>query len=203
MELDRQHLGVEAGAAAGVAGDPDVGQEVHLDPLLPVALAGLAPAAGHVEAEPARRVAADLGLGQLGEQLADQVEHAGVGGRVRVGRRSQGRLIDVDDLVDLVQALDLLVGPGGEPGAVQRLGGGLPEDVLDQRALARAADARHDGDDPSGMRTSRFLRLFCRAPRITIAGTPAAALAGLRLVGTGIASLPAQVLARSATSPRP
>src|SRR5208282_1882896 len=43
---------------------------------------------------------------------------------------------------------------------------------------------------PSGMRTSRSLRLFCRAPRITIAGTPAAALAGLRLVGTMIAALP-------------
>ena len=146
MELDRQHLGGEARAAAGVAGDPDVGQEVHLDPLLPGPLAGLAPAAGHVEAEPARRVTADLGLGKLGEELADQVEHPGVGGRGRVGRRPQGRLVDADHLVDAVQALDGLVGPGGKPGAVQGLGGGLPEDVLDQRALARAADPRHDRD---------------------------------------------------------
>ena len=88
VELDRQRLGGEPRTAAGVAGDPDVGQEVHLDPLLPGPLAGLAPAAGLVEAEPARRVAADLGLGKLGEELADQVEHPGVGRRGRVGRRS-------------------------------------------------------------------------------------------------------------------
>ncbi len=52
-------------AVAGVALDPDVGQEVHLDLLLAVALAGLATAARLVEAEPARLIAADLGLGSL------------------------------------------------------------------------------------------------------------------------------------------
>ena len=81
-----QRLGIVAAAAAGVALDPDVGQEVHLDAQLPVPLALLAAPAGHVEAEPPRRVAAQLGLGKLGEQRADQVEHAGEGGRVR-GRR--------------------------------------------------------------------------------------------------------------------
>ena len=63
-----QRLAVEALAAADVAGDEDVGQEVHLDLDQPVALAGLAAAALDVEAEPARPVAARLGLGQPGEQ---------------------------------------------------------------------------------------------------------------------------------------
>ena len=74
VELDGQGLGRVAGAAAGVAGDPDIRQEVHLDPFLPGPLAGLAPAAGLIEAEPARRVTPHLGLGELGEELADQVE---------------------------------------------------------------------------------------------------------------------------------
>ena len=74
-------LGREPAPVAGVARDPDVGEEVHLDPLLARPLARLAPAAGLVEAEPPGGVAADLGLGQLGEQLADQVERAGVRGR--------------------------------------------------------------------------------------------------------------------------
>ena len=95
---------------ADVALDPDVGQEVHLDPLLAVALAGLAAAARLVEAEPPRVVAADLRLGQLGEQLADQVEDAGVRRRVRRRRVAERVLIDVDDLVDLLQAVDLVVG---------------------------------------------------------------------------------------------
>ena len=87
---DGQRLGVVAPAAARVALDPHVGQEVHLDAQLAVAFAFLAAAAGHVEAEPPRRVAAQLGLGQLGIKRADQVEHAGVRGRVRGGRLPSG-----------------------------------------------------------------------------------------------------------------
>ena len=82
LVADGQRFGVVAAAVADVALDPDVGQEVHLDLLLAVALAGLAAAARLVEAEAARLVAAHLRLRQLGEQLADQVEDAGVGGRV-------------------------------------------------------------------------------------------------------------------------
>ena len=106
---DGQRLGVVAPAAARVALDPDVGQEVHLDPQLPVAFALLAPPARHVEAEPPRRVAAELGLGQLGEERADQVEHAGVRGRVRGRRLPQRLLIDADHLVDLLDAADRVV----------------------------------------------------------------------------------------------
>ena len=106
---DGQRLGVVALAAAGVALDPHVGQEVHLDPLLAVPFARLAAPAGHVEAEPPRRVAAQLRLGQLGEQLADQVEHAGVRGRVRRRRVAQRLLIDADHLVDLLDAADRVV----------------------------------------------------------------------------------------------
>ena len=45
---------VVAAAAADIAGDVHVRQEIHLDALQPVALAGLAAAALHVEAEAAR-----------------------------------------------------------------------------------------------------------------------------------------------------
>ncbi len=137
---------VVALAAAGVALDPHVGQEVHLDAQLAVALALLAAAAGHVEAEPPRRVAAQLRLGQLGEQRADQVEHAGVGGRVRGGRLAQRLLIDADHLVDLLHAADRVVGAGERLGPVQRAGQRGVEHVLDQRALAAAADAGDDGE---------------------------------------------------------
>ena len=154
-ELHGQGLGRVAAAAARLAGHPDVGQEVHLDPLLPGPLAGLAPPAGLVEAEPARRVAADLRLGQLGEELADQVEGARVRGRGRGRRAPQRRLIDADDLVDLLEPLDRVVRAGGHLGPVQGLRGGLPEDVLDERALARAAHARDDGD---GARAGRRRR---------------------------------------------
>ena len=62
--LHRQRFGVVALAAADVALDPDIGQEVHFDQLLPVPFARFATAAGPVEAEPRRRVAPDLGFWQ-------------------------------------------------------------------------------------------------------------------------------------------
>ena len=62
-----QRLGIVALAVADVALDPDVGEEVHLDLLLAVALARLATAARLVEAEATRLIAAHFRLRQLGE----------------------------------------------------------------------------------------------------------------------------------------
>ena len=83
LEQDLQGLAVVALALADVAGDVDVGQEVHLDLDQPVALAGFAAAALDVEAEATGLVPADFRLVGLREQLADLVEHARVGRRVR------------------------------------------------------------------------------------------------------------------------
>jgi hypothetical protein len=52
--LDAQRLAVVAPAAAGLADHPDVGEEVHLDLQLALALAGAAAALGDVEREAAR-----------------------------------------------------------------------------------------------------------------------------------------------------
>ena len=123
---------------------------MHLDPLQARPLARLAPAPGLVEAEPAGRVASDLGGRQLGEQFADQVEGPRVGrGRRRRGRADR-RLVDADHLVDLVEALDLVVGAGRELGPMQLLGRRPPEDFLDQRALAGPRDARDHREDAQG-----------------------------------------------------
>src|SRR5437773_6853443 len=69
---DLERLAVVAATLAHLAGHVDVGEEVHLDLDEPVPLAGLAAAPLHVEREPARPVAADLGLGQESEELANR-----------------------------------------------------------------------------------------------------------------------------------
>ena len=109
LELHLQRLAVEAMALAHRAGDPDVGQEIHLQPVRAVALARLAAAAGDVEAEPARLVAAALRLGQLREQVADLVEHLDVGRRVRARRAADRRLVDGDQLVEMLEPFDAVV----------------------------------------------------------------------------------------------
>src|SRR5690606_357127 len=91
----------------------DVGQEVHLNADDAVALAVLAAAALDVEAEPSRLIPPGPRLGRAAEEVADGREQARVGGGVRPRRAADGRLVDVDDLVDVLEALDgiVLAGP--------------------------------------------------------------------------------------------
>ena len=111
--LHLERLAVVAAAAARVAGDEDVGQEVHLDAQHAVALAGLAAAALHVEREAARLVAAGARVGEAGVEVAEEREDAGVRRRVRARRAADGGLVDRDDLVDLVEASTASHSPTG------------------------------------------------------------------------------------------
>ena len=147
LELHLQRLAIVALALADVAGDVDVGQEVHLDLDDAVALAGLAAAALDVEGEAAGLVAARLGLGQAGEPFADRGEGAGVGGRVGARRAADRRLVDVDDLVETFEALDALVRGRVLAGAVEAAGDGLVERVDEERRLAAAGDAGDAGEE--------------------------------------------------------
>ena len=130
-----------------LAGHVDVGQEVHLDLDLAVAPADLAAPALDVEAEAAGLVAARARLARLREELADVVEDAGVGRRVRARRAADRRLVDVDDLVDLLDPVDPVVRAGAQPRAVQAVGDRAVEDLVDERRLARARDAGDAGED--------------------------------------------------------
>src|SRR5207237_8986448 len=108
-----QRLTVIPVALADFAGDIHIGEEMHFDLDQAVSLAGLAAAALDVEGEPAGSVASHLGVGQLGEQLANRGEEPGVRRRIGARGAADGTLVDIDDLVDLIQSLD----PGVRPGA--------------------------------------------------------------------------------------
>src|SRR5262249_38907441 len=81
-------------------------KELHLYLDDTVAPTSLAPPALDVEREAARVVPAHPGLGHLGEYLANRAECARI--RCRVGARgaSDGRLVYLDYLVYLLDALD-------------------------------------------------------------------------------------------------
>ena len=125
-------LAVVPRAMADLAGNVDVGQEVHLDLDRSVAGARLAAPALDVEREASLLVAAHLGFGRLREQLADVIEDTGVGRRVRPRRTSDRRLVDVDDLVDEVVAGDVTVSTGNLARVVDALGQRAVEDRVDQ-----------------------------------------------------------------------
>ena len=112
LVVDGQRVAVVARPTADLAGDIDVGKEVHLDRDGAVARAVLAAAALDVEAETAGQVSARLGLRGLGEQRADLVEHARVGGGVRSRGAADRRLVDVHDLVELSSPVTRVCSPG-------------------------------------------------------------------------------------------
>ena len=103
---------VVALALAHIAGHVDVRQEVHLDFADAVALTGLAAAAFDVEAEASGLIAARARLLGARKQLSHRREDARVRGRIGARGAPDGALIDVDALVDVLQALQRAV-PGG------------------------------------------------------------------------------------------
>ena len=143
LEADLQRLAVVASALAHFAGHIHIGQEVHLDLDGPVARAGLAAPALDVEAEPAGQVAPHLRLVRGCVELANVVEDAGVGGGIRSRRAADRRLVDVDDLVERLGAFDRRVEAGHPLGGVDPLHQCLVENLIHQRALARARHACH------------------------------------------------------------
>ena len=140
-EHDLQRVLVVAPAVAHLARHGHVRQELHLYLHVAVARARLAAPALHVEGEASGHVAARLRLRQGGEQLPYGGERAGVGGRVAAGRPADGRLVDVDDLVHVVQAVDAVARAGAVLGAVEALRQPFVEHLVDQRGLAGAGDA--------------------------------------------------------------
>src|SRR5258708_2953901 len=94
---------------------------MHLDADDAVALACLPSAALAVEGEPARPIALHARFRELGERLADMGEQASVGRGIRSRRASDGALIDVDYLVEMLDAIHALVRTGTFAAVIQLL----------------------------------------------------------------------------------
>ena len=106
LEAHGERLGIEARAAAGLAGHLHVGQEGHLDPLDALSLARLAAPARRVEREARGRVAAHARLGHLRVEPAHLVPEADVGRRARARRLADRRLVDLENAADRLPAGD-------------------------------------------------------------------------------------------------
>ena len=117
LVADLERLAVVALAVAHVARHVDVGQEVHLDLDHAVALARLAAPALDVEREAPGAVAALARRRHAGEELADRREEPGVGRRVGARRAADRALVDVDHLVEVLDAADRVVRRRLEPGS--------------------------------------------------------------------------------------
>src|SRR4051794_17002216 len=193
LEANLERLAVVALAVALLTGDVDVGQEVHLDLDLAVAAADLTAPALDVEAETSRLVTARPRLLSLGEELADVVEDTGVGSRIGARRAADRRLVDVDDLVDLAEPVDAVVGAGPQLGLVQAVRDGVATGLVYETRLAPAGRAKDPEGDADGDRHGDDLEVVFagaagqqRPARLAARGGDRdAALAGEVLAGQG------------------
>src|SRR6185369_7031998 len=97
--------------------------EVHLNLDEAVALACLAATALDVEGEAAGLVTARLRFREASKPVSNLGEGAGVGRRVGAGGAADRRLVDVDHLVELLEARDFLARAADDACAVQGAGG--------------------------------------------------------------------------------
>ena len=129
-------LAVEARALAGAACDFDVRHEVQLRGDDPFALAFLAAAAFDVEAETSRLVATLDRERSRREQVANRVVETHVGRGIRTAVPSDRGLVDADDLVHMLRAVDTVMLSGQRARIHQPLPQRLVKDLVDERALA-------------------------------------------------------------------
>ena len=83
---------------------------MHFDFQDAIALTGFATAALHIEGEAAGFVTACFGLWQFSEPVPDRGEQVRIGGGVGARGTSDGGLVDLDDLVEIVHAFQPVIG---------------------------------------------------------------------------------------------
>ena len=116
---------------------------MHLDLDDTVSTAGFTAAALHIEAETSLLVAPGSGIRRSRKQIPDLVEHPGIGGRIGAGRSADGRLVDGNDLVQLLHAHDIRMLARDRPGPIQLFGQPFVQNLIDQGAFSRTG---HAGD---------------------------------------------------------
>ena len=160
--LHLERFTVEALALADVAFHVHRGKKVHLDGDHAVALAVLAAAALHVEAETSRLVAAHARVLGGRKEIANKGPCAHVGRGIRARRPADRRLVDVDDAVQILEAEERLMLPRLVVRAVEDVRRRFVEHVIDERALAGTGNARDRGHAPERDRDVDVLEVVRR-----------------------------------------
>ena len=148
MALAQPHaerVGIEARAAAGVAGHLDIGQEAHFQCAHALTLAYRTASVARIERETTRPPAADARLVGVGELFAHVVPEADVGRRARARRLADRGLVDLEHAVDGTPSIDATA---PAPARV-RAAGDRGAEIVEQHLACecRFAGARDTGYD--------------------------------------------------------
>ena len=149
MALAQPHaerVGIEARAAAGVAGHLDIGQEAHFQRAHTLSLADRTTPVAGIERETTRPPAADACFVGVGELFAHVVPEADVGCRTRARRLADRGLVDLQHAVDGAPSVDAAApAPARVCAACDRGAEVVEQHLARKRRFAGARDAGHDG----------------------------------------------------------
>src|SRR5277367_1601395 len=145
-----ESFSVVALAAANFARNVHIRQEIHFDAALAVALAGFAAPAFHIEAETAGTIAALARLRKHGIELANGRENAGVGGGIGARRAADGRLVNLHDFINVLDAGDGTMRAGLFHRAIEFRSERAVENIVDERGFSGAGDAGDDSHEAEG-----------------------------------------------------
>ena len=129
-------------ATANLARYINIRQEIHLDLQDPVTGTGLTAPAFDVKRKSSLLVASCLS-----KKRTDHIKHARRGSRIRTRGAADRRLVDGDDLVQLLLSIDPVVITRNAPGSVQIPHQMLIQDLIDQRTLSGAGYSGHTSHD--------------------------------------------------------
>ena len=110
-----------------------------------IALARLAAATAHIEAEAARRIAARLRLLRARKQRANVVPQADIRRGIRTRSATDGALVDINDLIERLIARELAVFARAMARVIDAVRERRRKRVGDKRAFARPRNARDHG----------------------------------------------------------
>ena len=163
---------------------------MHLHLYEPVAGAGLAAPALDVEGEAPLTVAAQLCVLRRSKQVAYIIEHARVGRRVRARCAAYRALVERDDLVDILHALDPGALAGAHLDAVLLRSKGFIQYLVYERGLAAAGHTCYNYK-----LTQRYLNVYILEVIFTrAADDKALSVSRSALIRYGYELFPAQVL---------
>ena len=142
LETNLQCLTIEASAAAARASHKQVAQKIHFDTFDAMSLAEFTASSGRVEAESAGCEAQRFGLPGGCKDLADFVQHSGVGRRATSCIAANRCLVNQNQLVNLVRPNQFLVRPGLGGNQFQFMCQCWVQRIVYQRAFSTSRDSR-------------------------------------------------------------
>ena len=108
LELDFQGFTIIALSLAHFTGNGNIRQKLHFNLNIPLATAGFTTATFNIEGEASGGVPSHPGFRDAGKKLSNGGKGSSISSRVAPGGTPDGRLVDIDHFINVLNAQDII-----------------------------------------------------------------------------------------------